>query len=137
VIAQAMIAGAAVFALVTGAGPESVTPPVAGGEAKSVKSSQKQVTDHEGNQLILDLDDAGKVVKAEAKDRQGKPLQAGEIKMKDMQVCIPRTAGAKDAKPLCQTLAYVTDGSFFKMGTASCTCYVVGGTLICYGTTCK
>jgi hypothetical protein len=131
-----MIAGAAVFALVTGAGPESVTPPVAGAESKTAKSSQKQVTDHEGNQLTLDLDDAGKVTKAEAKDRQGKPLKAGEIKMKDMEVCIPRTASAKDAKPLCQTLAYVTDGAFFKMGTASCTCYVYLGTLYCYGNTC-
>jgi hypothetical protein len=30
----------------------------------------------------------------------------------------------------------VSDETFFKMGTASCTCYVIGGILHCYGDTC-
>lgn len=134
-IAQALIAGAAVLALSTGAGPEQATPPAAAAESNAARSTHKQVTDHEGTEVTLDLDDAGNVVKGEAKRRDGKVFKVDRIQMKDMKVCIPRAGKAK-AKPLCQTLAFVSDATFFKMGTASCTCYVVSGKPYCYGDTC-
>lgn len=130
-IAQAFIAGAAAFALATGAGPDAVKTPPTGTEAKATGTTARQVTDHEGNELTLELDDSGKVVKAHAKDSKGRPLKVVRIRMQDMKVCIPRTA-----RPRCQPLAFVSDGAFFKMGTASCTCYVIGGIPYCYGDTC-
>jgi hypothetical protein len=110
-----MIAGAAVIALATGAGPEPVTAPAAAAaaaaaaEAKTAKLTQKHVTDHEGNKLTLDLDDTGKVVKAAATDRGGKPLEVVTIKMKDMKVCIPRGAKTKGTKPLWLSLEFVRE----------------------------
>jgi hypothetical protein len=134
--ARLMIAGAAALALTTGTGQAAETPATATGvtEAKvTPKQTEKELTDHEGNKLLLGLDDAGNIVKATAKDKSDKPLDVVKIKMKDTKVCVPK---AKGTKPLCQPLEYVSENAFFKMGTTSCTCQVISGYLYCYGTTC-
>lgn len=129
-IARTMIAGAVVLALAAGAGPASAADAAA---AKAPgKATRKERADHEGNKVSLDVDDAGKVVKAAAKNRDGKPIDIVEINVKDLWACVPQG----EAK-LCQPLAFLSDDAFIKMGSASCTCYVFGATLWCYGSTCK
>jgi hypothetical protein len=134
-IGQMMIAGAAVVALSMGAGPTTSAPAAdAASAAKATpRNTERKFTDQDGNNLTVDVDDSGKVVRAQAKDRKGTPIDTVQIKMQDMTVCSPRPGGAQ----LCQTLTYVSDGAFFKVGTASCTCCSVGGWPVCYGTTCK
>lgn len=129
---RSMIA-AALFILTTGTSfAQSTAAPAAPAAPGATKGSQKDYADHEGNKLRVDFDDAGKVVKATAKagDRE---LPVVQIPMKDLSVCIPK---ANSKKPLCQPLAFMPDGAFFKMGAASCTCYKIGPTLYCYGNTC-
>lgn len=130
-IARSMIA-AALFVLTTGASlaAEGAAAPAAPAAAKG---SHKDFTDHEGNTLGVDLDDAGKVVKATAKNSKQETLEVVQIPLKDFSVCVPK---AKSKKQLCQPLSFVTEGAFFKMGNASCWCGVVGGLPVCYGNTC-
>lgn len=129
-IARSMVAGAALFTILTGT---SFAQGAAAPSEPTAKANHKEFTDGEGNTLGVDLDDAGKVVKATAKNRKQEPLAVAPIPLKDFSVCIPK---AKSKKALCQPLAFITDGAFFKMGTATCSCYVVGGTPYCYGNTC-
>jgi hypothetical protein len=130
-----MIAGAAVIALTTGVGKAAETPATAGGDAEAKaapKQTEKELTDHEGYKLTLTLDDAGKVVKASAKDKQGKALGVVEHKMTDFSMCLPQ----KGKKPRCQTLQSMSDGASFRIGTATCRCQVYLGSLLCYGDSC-
>jgi hypothetical protein len=129
-----MIAGVALIALTMGTGQAAETPATGGGaEAKAApKQTDKELTDHEGNTLTLTLDDAGKVAKTSAKNKQGKVLDVVEHKMQDLSVCIARKA----KKPLCQPLQSMSDAASFRFGTATCTCQVYSGYLYCYGDTC-
>lgn len=133
-IARSMIAGAALFALTTGTSlaaekaATSAAPPAA-------KGSHKDLSDHEGNSLSVDLDDLGKIVKATGKNKRGEPIEVVHIPMKNMSICIP-TAAAGGAT-LCQPLVFATEGTFFKFGNATCTCGVIGGYPFCYGKDCK
>lgn len=131
-IARSMIAVAALFALTAGTSlaAESAGAPAA---PPAAKGSHKDFTDRDGNQLAVDLDDAGKVVKAAAKNKKGELLEVVQIPMKNFSVCIPK---AKSKTPRCQPLTFLTDGAFLKMGNASCWCGNVGGIPVCYGDTC-
>lgn len=136
-IGRLMIAGAAVFALTTGTGraADTAAPSGGGAETKAApKQTDKVLTDHEGNELTLTLDDAGKVTKTAAKAKKdGAALPVVEHSMKDFTLCMARKA----KKPLCQPLQSMSDGASFRMGTATCTCRVYSGYLYCYGTTCQ
>jgi hypothetical protein len=130
-----MMAAAALFALAAGSTGLAELP-----DPKSpLKLTHKRYTDAKGNTLELRFDDKG--VKAKATDTQGKDLGVVEFPLKDVTVCVPQAgatipAGTEAPKPLCQPLAFVTEGAVVKMGTATCTCYVISGTLYCYGDTC-
>jgi hypothetical protein len=118
-IARSLIAGAALFVLMSG----------------TSLAAEVDFTDHEGNQLTVDLDDAGKVVKATAKNKKGETLEVVQIPMKSMSMCIPWGSAGSGAT-LCQPLVFLTEGAFFKMGNASCWCGIIGGIPVCYGDTC-
>lgn len=140
-ISQLMIAGAAVLALTTGAGPEAAAPasPAApGGSAAAAKPSQKRseqkFKDHVGNHLTVEVDDAGKVTRAVWRDgKSNADLETHQLKVEDLSVCSPRSGGNQ----LCQPLTYLSDGAVFRLGTGTCTCCKVLGTSYCYGSTCK
>lgn len=139
-IARSMIAGAMLLAVAAGCAPRATTRTGALLEAKGpFKVTQKQFTDDGGTTLTLQFDaSTGEVVSATATDRQRAKVDVHEIKRSDVTVCVPRGAGAGQADPkLCQPLAFLTDGAFVKMGTATCTCYVYAGRLYCYGDTCR
>jgi hypothetical protein len=144
--ARSMIAGAALLVLAAGCAPRA-TSPASLGELPDAKSplrlTEKRYTDDAGRTLELRFDGAekGKAVQAKATDKEGKPLDVVEIPLKDVTVCLPKrgassAAGAEAAKPLCQPAASMSDGSVMKLGTATCTCYVIGGKLYCFGDTC-
>lgn len=139
-IARSMIAGVALFTLAA-----APTTPTSAGELPDPKSpvrlTEKRYTDDAGRTLVVRFGGTqkNKPVKVQATDKQGKPLEVLEIPLKDMTVCMPQAGGAaktEGAKPVCQPLAFVTDGAVMKMGTATCTCYVIGGYNYCYGDTC-
>jgi len=147
VTARSIVSGAAlfVFALAVGCAPRATSPSSPGTlyEAQGpVRVAERRYTDDEGNTMTLRFDGAekGRSVQAQATDRDGKPLAVVEIPMKELTVCLPRagasSAAGSEPKPLCQPLVFVTDGAFVKMGTATCTCTVIGGILYCYGSTC-
>jgi hypothetical protein len=139
VIARSMLAGAALFALVAGSTAVAELPDSEG----PLRLTEKRYVDGKGNTLVLRFDGPkkGKGVKAKATDKDGKPLDVLEMPLKDLTVCVPKAgattpAATETAKPLCQPLAFVTDGAVIKMGTATCTCQVIGGYVYCYGDTC-
>lgn len=144
-IARMFFAAAAVMALATGARAAPTTTAPAGGAGPNAKAqtqrAHKDLDDQEGNRLSFDVDDAGKASNVKAKRRDGTVLDVVELKPGDLTVCVPKAAGpsgaaAKKGATLCQTLEFVKEDAFFKMGSASCTCRMFGGTLYCYGTTC-
>ena len=141
-ITQSMIAGLALLTLA--AGPTS---PAAVGELPDAKSpvwlTEKRYTDDAGRTLVLRFEgtEKGKAFHVQATDKEGKPLEVVKLPVKDITVCLPKARAssivkAEAAKPLCQPLAFVTDGAFLKMGTATCTCQVYSGYVYCYGDTC-
>ena len=135
-IARVMIAGAALLALAAGSTALAELPTA----QDPLKLTEKRFTDGKGNTLVLNFGEGKRGVNAKATDKQGTPIEVVEISLKDMSVCVPKAgvvaAGTAAAKPLCQPLAFVSDGATVKMGSASCTCQVYGGYLYCYGDTC-
>jgi hypothetical protein len=89
----------------------------------------------QGYRLVIQLDAAGKPTSAQAWDPSGgeAATQIGEAG--EVTVCAPAaTASGSQCEPL---FSFVPEGTTPGMGTASCTCFYIGGWPICYGGTCK
>jgi hypothetical protein len=92
--------------------------------------------DAKGTELVVTTDEQGKV-SAKAFDANGNPVEVKELPLESRAlVCLPKQGKSEVLADDCQVLNYLSDGSIMKVGTASCVCYVCGGTGYCFGSTC-
>jgi hypothetical protein len=141
-----MITGTALLAFSACSGHRSAAAPEASAlraASGPVRLAEKHLKDEDGNTVKLRLDETAKAQPFEVTDKAGKPLPIHDYALKDVALCLPdggaaaSVAGAEKAKlDPCQRASSVTEGTFIKFGTASCTCYTVFDRLKCYGTTC-
>lgn len=136
--ARTIVAGATLLAFTAcsahrATAPAGVSTLRGGGGPVVVK--EKRLTDGDGNMLTVHLDEseATRAKPLVVVDKNGSPIPVRDFALKDATVCLPK---ADAGKPLCQPVDSMTEGTFFKIGTSSCTCYIVFQTLKCYGTTC-
>ncbi len=105
-----------------------------------ILKTEERYRDDMGFELVLKADEKGNV-RAEAFDPQGKPVEVVTKPIESVVLCWPKegtnAGGAFDpASNQCQRVSFISDGAFIKVGSASCTCYPCGTTMVCYGSTC-
>jgi hypothetical protein len=95
-----------------------------------IKKTEERYKDSKGFELVLSSDAQGNVT-AKVIDPQGTPHDTKKYQLENSALlCFDKT------KSDCQVLSFVSDGTFIKLETASCTCYLCGGIAYCFGDTC-
>jgi hypothetical protein len=125
------------------AGEPGVRSSLTSSRASPIRRTEERYRDDKGSELVLSKDAEGNVT-AKVFDSKGRPLEMRRIQLENSAlVCLPASgassaSGASDPeKKNCQTLNFISDGTFIKLGKTSCTCGVCGGYGYCYGSTCR
>lgn len=109
-----------------------------------VKVTAKTFADEDGNTLTLRLDrtELAKREPLVVTAPDGKRLPLFRYALEEVSICLPGEAatttatGGRTPAPVCQRASSISDGTFLKLGNASCICRTTIDGLTCYGSTC-